>query len=233
MARMILTLSAVFFFTGLFCGNVSLLANSSCSETHFKEYLASKYLSAQSSQTCSDDMTLEALARGVSMSSVYASTDLVVSILNGVLDRYPHLKFAFCVTLQGDLVVINESLISPFVRAPYSDRTVQPPSQGAPPITAFHIASMTSGVGYHELPRPVPVQAPAVVYTGVAPVRPTPEVNTTAIVVSIPAANNTTVVVSNPQGQAQLSRPSSPWRSIFPNNDASYLLVIGLPDTAF
>jgi len=233
MARMILTLSAVFFFVCSLVVGSPLLAVSSDANFLHEDFFQSELSVLEASRVVPDYMTLESLARGISLASVCESTDTVVTMLNGVLARYPHMKFAFCVTLKGDFLVLDESMLSPAVRAPYSDRTVQPSASSAVPITAFHIASMNSETGYHELPRPIPVQAPAVVYTGVAPTRPIFDPLNPSPVVTVSAPSSPNGVVTTPEGQVvQLARPSSPWRSIFLNNDRSYVLLLGLSGTA-
>ena len=194
MARMILALSAVFFFiipaflqaeikTGSYKGSISFRMK---------------------------NFPLQLCGRSISFQSFDDSLDGVVPLVKGLLDCYPQLKFAFCVTSLGNLFVIEESHISEvsfFSENTKSIRSERISSrQENSPVTAYHIASMTHETGYYELPRPVPVEAPSIVIT----------------------QGNQAGSMPGPQGNLRPSAPSSPWRS-----DGSkpfcYTFIFGLP----
>lgn len=206
MARMILTLSAVFLFISPVCALIEQtgLVHSESSAAMpcpvVRHDMGERYQLRQD--------------RAFPFAPFTTSLVEVSGMVNELLQRYPHFKFAFCVTHAGDIIVLDETRLTycddmfstECYRAAPVDGSEGELPRGDAPITAFHIASMTSDSGYNVLPRPLPVLPPAVVLDGTRKQRPGARVTS-----------------------APVGRPHSVWRNPLMVEQTSYVLLLGLP----
>ena len=117
--------------------------------------------------------------------------------LSSLVEVYPSKTFALCMISQNEYIVVDHTFVSSADVCDelglQSRQIVRPPEAAAiaPATTAFHVAGMAIGTGYHELPRPEPVVISPTVFNQSSPQQGAP----------------------TPNGKIRPSVPSSPWRS--------------------
>lgn len=134
------------------------------------------------------------------------------TLLSSLVEVYPSKTFFVCAMSQNEYIIADSNLILSAEVADALDvqsrQIIRPPEAAASvsSTTAFHVAGMASGTGYHELPRPEPV----VIFPTI--------LNQSSSQQSAPA----------PNGKIRPSVPSSPWRSC-PEEITVFFYVVTMP----